>query len=148
MTSKRRTWGQFATPTDVADVLLGFCLRRPSDRLLDPSCGDGALRRRAARWRAWLSEQAAAPPGEALSGVELDEEAAARYIRDHVTKPGVAYIAGVTAPPGKRMGHAGAIIAGGAGTAAAKYAALEEARVRAVRSPAELGQAMKELLGG
>ncbi len=77
-----------------------------------------------------------------------DEEAAARYIRDHVTKPVVAYIAGVTAPPGKRMGHAGAIISGGAGTAAAKYAALEEARVRAVRSPAELGQAMKELLGG
>jgi succinyl-CoA synthetase alpha subunit len=76
-----------------------------------------------------------------------DEEAAARYIRDHVTKPVVAYIAGVTAPPGKRMGHAGAIISGGAGTAAAKYAALEEARVRAVRSPAELGQAMKELLG-
>ncbi len=78
MTSKRRTWGQFATPTDVADVLLGFCLRRPGDRLLDPSCGDGALLRRATRWRAWLSEAAAAPPGEALYGIELDEEAAAR----------------------------------------------------------------------
>jgi len=76
-----------------------------------------------------------------------DEEAAARHIRDHVTKPVVAYIAGVTAPPGKRMGHAGAIISGGAGTAAAKYAALEEARVRTVRSPADLGLAMKELLG-
>ncbi len=76
-----------------------------------------------------------------------DEEAAARYIRDHVTKPVVGYIAGVTAPPGKRMGHAGAIISGGAGTAEAKYAALEEARVRTVRSPAELGKAMKELLG-
>jgi succinyl-CoA synthetase alpha subunit len=76
-----------------------------------------------------------------------DEEAAAQYISEHVTKPVVAYIAGVTAPPGKRMGHAGAIISGGEGTAAAKYAALEEARVSTVRSPAELGSAMKELLG-
>jgi succinyl-CoA synthetase alpha subunit len=75
-----------------------------------------------------------------------DEEAAALYIRDHVTKPVVAYIAGVTAPPGKRMGHAGAIISGGAGTAAAKFEALEAAGVRTVRSPAELGSAMKELL--
>jgi succinyl-CoA synthetase alpha subunit len=75
-----------------------------------------------------------------------DEEAAARYIKDHVTKPVVAYIAGVTAPPGKRMGHAGAIISGGEGTAAAKYAALEEANVKTVRSPAELGSAMQELL--
>jgi succinyl-CoA synthetase alpha subunit len=75
-----------------------------------------------------------------------DEEAAARYIRDHVTKPVVAYIAGVTAPPGKRMGHAGAIISGGAGTAAAKYEALQEARVRTARSPAELGSSMLELL--
>jgi succinyl-CoA synthetase alpha subunit len=75
-----------------------------------------------------------------------DEEAAARYIRQHVTKPVVAYIAGVTAPPGKRMGHAGAIISGGEGTAAAKFAALEKAGVRTVRSPAELGSAMQELL--
>jgi succinyl-CoA synthetase alpha subunit len=75
-----------------------------------------------------------------------DEEAAARYIRDHVTKPVVAYIAGVTAPPGKRMGHAGAIISGGEGTADAKFAALEAAGVRTVRSPAELGSAMLELL--
>jgi succinyl-CoA synthetase alpha subunit len=75
-----------------------------------------------------------------------DEEAAARYIKERVTKPVVAYIAGVTAPAGKRMGHAGAIISGGAGTAAAKYAALEEARVRTVRSPAELGSAMRGLL--
>jgi succinyl-CoA synthetase alpha subunit len=76
-----------------------------------------------------------------------DEEAAARYIRDHVTKPVVAYIAGVTAPAGKRMGHAGAIISGGEGTAEAKYAALEEAAVATVRSPAELGSAMLEQLG-
>ena len=75
-----------------------------------------------------------------------DEEAAARYIQQHVTKPVVAYIAGVTAPPGKRMGHAGAIISGGEGTAAAKFAALEKAGVRTVRSPAELGSAMLELL--
>jgi succinyl-CoA synthetase alpha subunit len=75
-----------------------------------------------------------------------DEEAAARYIQAHVTKPVVAYIAGVPAPPGKRMGHAGAIIAGGEGTAAAKFAALEKAGVRTVRSPAELGSAMQELL--
>ena len=75
-----------------------------------------------------------------------DEEAAARYIQEHVTKPVVAYVAGVTAPPGKRMGHAGAIVSGGAGTAEAKYAALEEAKVKTVRSPAELGSAMQELL--
>jgi succinyl-CoA synthetase alpha subunit len=76
-----------------------------------------------------------------------DEEAAARYIQEHVTKPVVAYIAGVTAPPGKRMGHAGAIISGGEGTAAAKYAALEAANVKTIRSPAELGSTMLELLG-
>ena len=75
-----------------------------------------------------------------------DEEAAARYIHRFVSKPVVAYIAGVTAPPGKRMGHAGAIVAGGKGTAAEKYAALEAAGVRTVRSPAELGSTMNELL--
>ncbi len=75
-----------------------------------------------------------------------DEEAAARFIQNHVSKPVVAYIAGVTAPPGKRMGHAGAIVSGGEGTAEAKYAALEEANVKTVRSPAELGSAMRELL--
>ena len=75
-----------------------------------------------------------------------DEEAAANYIRRFVTKPVVAYIAGVTAPPGKRMGHAGAIVAGGKGTAADKYAAFEAAGVRTVKSPAELGSAMNELL--
>jgi len=75
-----------------------------------------------------------------------DEEAAAGYIRRHVSKPVVAYIAGVTAPPGKRMGHAGAVIAGGKGAAEDKYTALEAAGVRTVRSPAELGSAMKSAL--
>lgn len=75
------------------------------------------------------------------------EEEAAEYIKANVTKPVVAYIAGVTAPPGKRMGHAGAIISGGKGTADEKFAALEAAGVSTVRSPAELGSKMKERLG-
>jgi succinyl-CoA synthetase alpha subunit len=75
-----------------------------------------------------------------------DEEAAAHHIRHYVTKPVVAYIAGVTAPPGKRMGHAGAVIAGGKGTAGDKYRALDDAGVRTVKSPALLGSAMAELL--
>ncbi|MBT3504648.1 MAG: succinate--CoA ligase subunit alpha [Piscirickettsiaceae bacterium] len=70
------------------------------------------------------------------------EEDAAHYIRDHVTKPVVAYIAGLTAPAGKRMGHAGAIISGGKGTAEAKLAALETAGVMIANSPAEMGNAM------
>ncbi|MES0873017.1 succinate--CoA ligase subunit alpha [Sinimarinibacterium thermocellulolyticum] len=74
------------------------------------------------------------------------EEEAAEYIKAHVKKPVVAYIAGVTAPPGKRMGHAGAIISGGKGTAEEKFAALESAGVKTVRSPADLGAAMKSLL--
>ena len=74
------------------------------------------------------------------------EEDAAEYIAEHVTKPVVGYIAGVTAPPGKRMGHAGAIISGGKGTAEAKYEALEEAGVTTVRSPVELGAAIAERL--
>lgn len=75
------------------------------------------------------------------------EEEAAEFIADNVTKPVVAYIAGVTAPPGKRMGHAGAIIAGGKGTAEAKFAALNEAGVSTVKSPADLGAAITEALG-
>lgn len=75
MTNKQRTWGQYATPTDVADLLLGFCLRRATDRLLDPSCGDGALLRRAARWQSWLAADGTGLVPGTLHGVELDVEA-------------------------------------------------------------------------
>ena len=75
------------------------------------------------------------------------EEEAAEFIKQHVTKPVVAYIAGVTAPAGKRMGHAGAIIAGGKGTAAEKFAALERAGVYTVKSPAEMGKGIAVLTG-
>ncbi|MCR4332593.1 MAG: succinate--CoA ligase subunit alpha [Sulfuricaulis sp.] len=74
------------------------------------------------------------------------EEDAAAYIKSHVKKPVVAYIAGVTAPKGKRMGHAGAVIAGGKGTAEEKYRALQAAGVHIVRSPAEIGARMREVL--
>ncbi|HHJ17115.1 MAG TPA: succinate--CoA ligase subunit alpha [Gammaproteobacteria bacterium] len=74
------------------------------------------------------------------------EEQAAEFIQAHMSKPVVAYIAGVTAPPGKRMGHAGAIISGGKGTAEAKFAALQQAGVAVVRSPADMGVRMQEVL--
>lgn len=76
------------------------------------------------------------------------EEEAAAYIRDHVTKPVVGFIAGQTAPPGRRMGHAGAIISQGRGTAAEKMAAMRECGITVVESPADIGVAVEEVLGG
>ncbi len=75
-----------------------------------------------------------------------DEEDAAAFIKEHVTKPVVGFIAGQTAPPGKRMGHAGAIISGGTGTAAEKIAALEGAGVRVAESPYQVPDLLREQL--
>src|SRR5512134_3838838 len=75
-----------------------------------------------------------------------DEEIAAHWVRDHMRKPVVGFIAGVTAPPGKRMGHAGAIISGGKGTAQEKLAALEECGIRTTKNPSEIGKLLKSVL--
>ena len=74
------------------------------------------------------------------------EEEAAEYIKNNITKPVVSYIAGVTAPPGKKMGHAGAIVSGNKGTAKAKMEALEEAGVLVVSNPTKIGKAVKEVM--
>ena len=75
-----------------------------------------------------------------------DEEDCAAWVKENMTKPVVGFIAGVTAPPGKRMGHAGAIISGGKGTAIEKIAAMEEAGIRVTRNPADIGKLMKQVL--
>jgi succinyl-CoA synthetase alpha subunit len=74
------------------------------------------------------------------------EEEAAAFIKEHVTKPVAAFIAGRTAPPGKRMGHAGAIISGGKGTAEEKIAALKDANIEVAQSPADMGAAIQRAL--
>ncbi|MBN8707701.1 MAG: succinate--CoA ligase subunit alpha, partial [Bacteroidetes bacterium] len=76
-----------------------------------------------------------------------DEEEASYYIRDHVKKPVVGFIAGQTAPPGRRMGHAGAIISGGKGTAAEKVKTMKECGIHVAESPAVIGETMKRVLG-
>jgi succinyl-CoA synthetase alpha subunit len=75
-----------------------------------------------------------------------DEEACALWIKDNMKKPVVGFIAGVTAPPGKRMGHAGAIISGGKGTAQEKLAVMEECGIKVTRNPAEMGKLLKSVL--
>jgi succinyl-CoA synthetase alpha subunit len=76
-----------------------------------------------------------------------DEQEAARYIQDNMTTPVFGFIAGRTAPPGRRMGHAGAIVSGGSGTAEAKFAALEEAGATVVKNPALIGDTVSDVLG-
>ena len=76
-----------------------------------------------------------------------DEEKAAAFIREHVSKPVVGFIAGVTAPPGRRMGHAGAIISGGSGTAEAKIEAFKEARINVAPTPVDIGTKVRQVLG-
>jgi succinyl-CoA synthetase alpha subunit len=75
-----------------------------------------------------------------------DEETCARWIKDHMKKPVIGFIAGVSAPPGKRMGHAGAIISGGKGTAAEKLAVMEECGIKVTRNPADMGKLLKSVL--
>jgi succinyl-CoA synthetase alpha subunit len=75
-----------------------------------------------------------------------DEETCARWMKDHMKKPVIGFIAGVTAPPGKRMGHAGAIISGGKGTAQEKLAVMEECGIKVTRNPAEMGKLLKSVL--
>ena len=75
-----------------------------------------------------------------------DEEAAAAWVKEHMRKPVVGFIAGVTAPPGKRMGHAGAIISGGKGTAQEKLDAMEDAGIKVTRNPAEMGKLLASVL--
>jgi succinyl-CoA synthetase alpha subunit len=76
-----------------------------------------------------------------------DEEEAARWVKEHMKKPVVGFIAGVTAPPGKRMGHAGAIISGGKGTADEKLAVMEACGIKVTRNPADMGKLMKSVMG-
>ncbi len=75
-----------------------------------------------------------------------DEETCARWIKEHMKKPVIGFIAGVTAPPGKRMGHAGAIISGGKGTAAEKLAVMEDCGIKVTRNPADMGRLLKSVL--
>ena len=87
MPEKRRQWGQYYTSPDVADLVLGFCLRRPQDRLLDPSCGQGAFLVRAARYQSWLENSGVAATGKRLWGVEIDP-AAATVARESLAESG------------------------------------------------------------
>ena len=87
MSDKRRQWGQYYTAPEVADLLLGFCLRRPGDRLLDPSCGQGAFLTRAAHYQHWLANSGVRNSGRTLWGVEIDP-AAAEIARDSLIGEG------------------------------------------------------------